>query len=436
MLTYFLSASIYLALFYVIYRVVFHPMTFFAWNRALIVAGVAFALLAPILPTDVIWHARPPKEFAVLSFSKVQQILTERATPAAMESPHPWSSLQWITLVYLLGTGLMFLRFCGGLYRIGRLIGKTAGGGIVETKSINASFFGWIFLQSDLEAPSRKTVLLHEQYHARRWHSLDNLCMEGLRIVFWFHPLVYRLHGLLRETHEWETDAYMRRQMDPKVYAHLLLGLNASANPALCHGYNASLLAKRMHVMFQKPTIAMKKVMYLLLIPAMAASVALVSPLAARAQLQSVTITGALPVKGVFWRQAPNEDVLVLALDKIMGPENGVLQEKSFVDFRETGLADIMGSFSRDGWELASIQYVDTVNGSHFNVGFGLTPLSRLKDFGDHFMASATYRVSEVISDQLLIVCRVDKKTGQPRVFSMPRGKAEEVLGLYLPQSF
>jgi hypothetical protein len=442
MFTYFLSASVYLTLFYIVYQVAFHRMTFFSWNRALILAGLAFTLLAPLVPADVVWHTQPPKAIGNFTFLRVQSFLvggndTKAGHGTPMGTLTPWSVLKW---VYLAGVGVMLLRCCLGIYRLKRLIGSGAreGKGIIGTPDTNASFFRWIFLQSNLDGSARETVLLHERYHARRWHSMDNLLMEGLSILFWFHPLMYRFRRLLQETHEWETDAYMREQMDPKAYAHLLLGLNTGTNPRLCHGYSASSMAKRMHVLFQKPTIAMKKAMYLLVIPCLAAAMALVSPFAtkAQAQIQTVTIVGSLPSKGVFFRQTADEDIMVVSFKKMLG--NGDLDDQlmHYRNFLEKGMGEVGPSFQKDHWEFTTSEYVDSLHGNQLNIGFGLTPWARMKEFKDGPMTGATYRVNDVIDAQRLVVCTVNKQTGHPRVVSMTPANIREAFGFDVPVDF
>ncbi len=48
-----------------------------------------------------------------------------------------------------------------------------------------------IYIPFGLEASRREMILLHEQYHIRRWDHLVKLFASVLLAVYWFHPLVW-----------------------------------------------------------------------------------------------------------------------------------------------------------------------------------------------------------------------------------------------------
>ena len=48
-----------------------------------------------------------------------------------------------------------------------------------------------IYIPFGLEACRREMILLHEQYHIRRWDHLVKLFASVLLAVYWFHPLVW-----------------------------------------------------------------------------------------------------------------------------------------------------------------------------------------------------------------------------------------------------
>jgi hypothetical protein len=254
-LAYLVKASAYLCLCYLLYQLVFRRLPYHNWNRMLILGMVAFSLCAPLLPSSS-WSAVAPFRNLVNSYPGTGQ------TPA----------LGWILVVY--GTGLLFaaLRFCRDGIRVWRMVyrqnpERKEGCLLVHPAAVNASFFKLIFLRGDLEADHLRAVLLHERYHVRRWHSLDNTFMEAVKLLLWFHPFVYGFHRLLREVHEFETDAFMKGQMAPREYAHLLLHLNSPASLPLCNAYNVDPLTRRIHLLFHKPNTALRKRTYLLLLP-------------------------------------------------------------------------------------------------------------------------------------------------------------------------
>ena len=285
-LVYLTKVSACLCFYYLLYLLVFRRLPYHNWNRMLILGMVAFSVIAPMLPMSS-WPAAAPFRDLVNGYLlKTYDRLT--GSPAAARfgsNSEQVPALVWIIVVY--GTGLLLatLRFFRDAARVWRMVyrqnlERKEGCLLVHPAAVNASFFKLIFLRGDLEEDHIRAVLLHEQYHVRRWHSLDNTFMEVFKLLLWFHPFVYGFHRLLREVHEFETDAFMKGQMAPREYAHLLLHLNNPASPALCNAYNVDPLTRRIHLLFHKPNTALRKPTYLLLLPFL---------------ILSLTIVGALP---------------------------------------------------------------------------------------------------------------------------------------------
>jgi BlaR1 peptidase M56 len=250
-LIYLMKVSAYLCLCYLLYQLVFRRLPYHSWNRMLILGMVTFSVFAPLLPSSS-WSVVAP------------------FGPAAGIERQP--AMGWVIVVYGAGLLLAALRFCRDGISVWRMVRRqtperTEGCLLVRPAAVNASFFKLIFLRGDLEENHLRAVLLHERYHVRRWHSLDNTFMEMVKLLLWFHPFVYRFHRQLREVHEFETDAFMKGQMAPREYAHLLLHLNSPASLSLCNAYNVSPLARRIHTLFHKPSTTWRKQTYLLMLP-------------------------------------------------------------------------------------------------------------------------------------------------------------------------
>jgi len=274
-LVYLMKVSAYLCLCYLLYQLVFRRLPYHSWNRMLILGMVAFSVFAPLLPSPS-WSGVAPLRDLVNSYL-LKTCVRLTGSPADAHSGasagiERLPAMVWIVVVY--GTGLLLaaLRFGRDGISVWRMVRRqtperTEGCLLVRPAAVNASFFKLIFLRGDLEDDHLWAVLLHERYHVRRWHSLDNTFMEVVKLLLWFHPFVYRFHRLLREVHEFETDAFMKGQMAPREYAHLLLHLNSPVSLSLCNAYNVSPLARRIHLLFYKPNTALRKRTYLLLLP-------------------------------------------------------------------------------------------------------------------------------------------------------------------------
>ncbi len=132
------------------------------------------------------------------------------------------------------------------------------------------SFFNYIFVQkSDLSDRQRKNVLLHEQFHADRWHSFDLLLVGFLSILQWFNPFIYLLKRALTETHEFQADqAVVDRGVDKLHYQQLLLAQSRSIVFAgLTSKFNQSLIKNRLKMMNRIKSNNSAVIKYFLLIP-------------------------------------------------------------------------------------------------------------------------------------------------------------------------
>lgn len=453
---YLFSASVYLALFYGLYRLLYHRLTFHTWNRALILGMVSFALLAPLFPATGTFLGHTPRTFATGPILGVHAFINgagDFITGAGNahgantgQTDGRFNRLTWAGLLYLAGLLTALIVSCRNIRQLGRILRagpmeKIPGFRLIRAAPVNASFFRTIFLRNDLEEAETAAVLLHEQYHAVKWHSLDNIFMELLKVIFWFHPLVYRFHRLLREQHEFEVDACMTRQMDPKQYAHLLLQLSTSAHLPLINEYSVSPLTKRIYFLFKTPHTAMKKTMYLLLIPCAALSVILFTPYAHAQQIQDVVIrdvvlsdmdvidVGPVVSKGVFFKDDSNGTTMVISLQEIIGKD---LSYEKFDQFLTNIYPPMAEAFIRKGWNL-NYNVVQGPENTLQTLGFGLT---RTHASSHSASTTATWRVKEVVDGNDLIMCSTDKKSRWVRTVSFTPAEAKKYLGYDLPAAF
>jgi TonB family protein len=87
------------------------------------------------------------------------------------------------------------------------------------------SFFRLVFVPERLlNDPGIDKVLLHEQAHVRKLHSLDLVFIEILSIFFWFHPAIWYLRREMKMQHEFEADHFVINQkVDKASYQELLI---------------------------------------------------------------------------------------------------------------------------------------------------------------------------------------------------------------------
>ena len=99
-------------------------------------------------------------------------------------------------------------------------------------------------------------VMLHEEAHIRQGHSYDTLLMNVLKVIAWFHPLVYLYDRALTQTHEYAADAAVLQQTTGANYARLLSKqmLTGRSMLPVHYFFRSSQTLDRIHMIYTKNT--------------------------------------------------------------------------------------------------------------------------------------------------------------------------------------
>ena len=204
-----------------------------------------------------------------------------------------------VSLLYLLGLGKIQKRI-----RIKGLL-------VIPIRGDRSpfSFFRMVFIPERLIGePSLEQVLLHEQAHIRKLHSLDLIFTEFLTIIFWFHPAIWYLRRELKLQHEYEADQFVLRFADRLEYQQLLLSFSfIKEGLPITNPFNFSPLKKRIMMMNKQTRKSKTRLMV-----SMFASMAL---FAGMLLLQSAGVVASQPLL------AQNDDGTVSALVAGLLPE-------------------------------------------------------------------------------------------------------------------
>ena len=95
---------------------------------------------------------------------------------------------------------------------------------------------------------------MHEQVHARQWHSIDVFIIEAVMILNWFNPIVYFYRRAIKHIHEFIADDHATKEAANKAdYAMLLLTqtFHVPSHNLVNSFFNHSLLKQRI-IMLQK----------------------------------------------------------------------------------------------------------------------------------------------------------------------------------------
>ena len=279
---YLLKVNAGIALFYAFYKLFCQRDTFFLWRRFALLSFLGISFLYPLFDIQD-WVMEQPAIYELADYYTVLMNTEEvtAAAPVAYEAPQRPDLLTLFTYLYYTGVLVMSLRFIIQLVSICRIRWKGQvvylnGQRIISLPSeFNPfSFFGWIFLYlPKLEEESREEILMHEQTHARQWHSVDVIVSELANIVCWFNPFSWLLKGEIRLNLEYLADNQVAKTMeDSKQYQYHLLGLaHTNSKTGLYNNFNVSQIKSRIIMMNKKRTRTAGRIKYALFAPLAAA---------------------------------------------------------------------------------------------------------------------------------------------------------------------
>lgn len=391
MISYLLTVTGSLLLFYALYAALLHRLTFYRWNRIFIFSAIALSLLLPLLEAPQSSPTLAAAYEPVLVFTGAEK-WTEAPGIQATDT-----RTNVVAYIYIAGVALMLL-FLGGkalrLYKLFRTGERESSGPliIIRTASLNASFFRTIFLQKGLSQAEEIAVLRHESAHARRYHSVDNIAMEILKVIGWFNPVLYLFHRRLKELHEFEADAIVAQQLGRADYARMLIKLNTEKDIQLLNLYGSHPLKKRIRFLFNSNSHHMKKLMYLLILPCFVLGMFSFAPLTANGTNEASGTGFVLTTKN-------GEKRLVINLRDLLGEK---ASWKALEDFERNAFPKLRAAFLEEDYHLNIESKVMGDKDDVKELGISLEAI--------HGRVSSTYRVEEMIRNNYIIVIGYNKK--------------------------
>ncbi|CAM1367315.1 energy transducer TonB [Tenacibaculum xiamenense] len=271
MINYIIQVLLFQALFILIYDLFLSKETFFKGNRWYLLGTVFLSLLLPLAKFSSIKESVATEYMIMLP----EVVLS----PQRVIEKSPWyESLSALNIFIYLGVSVFFLIFLMKLVKVMRLISrnrieKRQGYTLVllPGRSRAFSFFGYIFIGEKLEGEKREEIIEHELIHVKQNHSIDLLIFELLRIVLWFNPAIYLYHKRITLIHEYITDAEMSKVTNRPHYINSLLSevFQVESISFINQFYKHSLIKKRIIMMTKEQSKKVKRLKYLLLLPAL-----------------------------------------------------------------------------------------------------------------------------------------------------------------------
>ena len=176
-----------------------------------------------------------------------------------------------LLVIYFLGVFISLLKYTIGLYTIYKIYRSGEKVEIDECHIIvherdilPFSFFNHIYLHARvLKSPGLQSFMLHEQAHISGRHSVDRMLMGIMKIVFWFHPQVYRYTSLLKETHEFTADNHASN--NTQKYDKALVDVMQYNSLLLVNNFHGSNFKRRINMLNRTTNKSIRP--YLLFIP-------------------------------------------------------------------------------------------------------------------------------------------------------------------------
>lgn len=275
MIVYFLKVSVSLALFWLMYRLVFKRLTFFAFNRFFLIGSVILSFTLPLVR-----FMDHPINLAIANYTlgidwEQITLAPHMMDTAARESSSafPLSVLLWVyfaVAAFLAAKGIFGFLNARKKYAHG-LVQKKAGITFIVSRKLKVPFtvFRTIYLDPYTFEKSVTPVIRHEMVHARQLHSLDLLMMEFACAFLWFNPFVFLFRRSIRDNHEYLADdlANENRQDLVSYMQALSDTMTRSVYPVYASYFTSSTIKKRIIMLTNKKSNSYKKWLYLLMVP-------------------------------------------------------------------------------------------------------------------------------------------------------------------------
>jgi TonB family protein len=271
-----IKAAIYLAGFYLVYRVFLSRDTLYGRNRTFILLSAISAMILPLITIRTNNSLEVPVFGKVLSEIFVSGDASNNSSSIAGNSV--LLGYKWLVIIYMSGLIFFGLKLIFDFLELVYLIGTQEKGKshIIKFHGLNTagfSAFGHIFVSSRLTSEEACEIIKHEQNHLNHHHSADIILIELVMLFQWFNPAIYFFSRSLRAVHEYQADEecinlgisvnnYQKLLMNQIFKSKIFTITNSFSNP--------SLVKKRMIMMTKQRSGSLANFKLLLVLPVIA----------------------------------------------------------------------------------------------------------------------------------------------------------------------
>jgi hypothetical protein len=268
MLAYLINVSLTWIILFVIYKSLLESEKYFKLNRFYLLSSLVLGLLLPLVSYIPFGEVTAlPIITSELNYTYQEQLVLiselSRSINSEMsitESSFTFSWISFFQLLYFLGFTIVAIRMITSVTKLVALFRKsiivempTHSEIVVDDMILPFSFMRYIFISAhEYNSIDRSNILRHELYHVKARHSIDVLCIELLKMIFWWNPMVYLYKQSIAENHEYAADEAVLIHSSRKQYCELLMKKTfPNVNLELTNPFFQTFIKKRITMMYQ-----------------------------------------------------------------------------------------------------------------------------------------------------------------------------------------
>ena len=311
LLVYQLKVGICLIAFYLVWKLLLSRETLHRFNRVLLLAVTALALVLPWIRLTLD-HPSPVGE----GFISIEDLLVVPLVDAESQEAASWNFVRIAYIIYIVGVAVMLLWNLYNVVSLRRLLRRGRAERLPNGDRLHVmtgdiapfSYFRHIVVNEQDMRDAPQEILTHEQAHIRLGHSYDVLFMDVVLLFQWWNPAAWLLRRELKQVHEYEADeAVLHRGVDARQYQLLLIRKSVGDQLfSMANNLNYQSLKKRIRMMTTKKSSRWQQLRALTVVPVAAlALVAFARPevVAVSGQIEEQALLPALSVE----QAAPSE---------------------------------------------------------------------------------------------------------------------------------
>jgi TonB family protein len=326
LIIYLIKAVICLAALYIVSQLFLCRDTMYERNRIFILLSLLSSLLLPLITIET----KEPLDMQFFSKDLTDVYITGNFnSPTNSAEQYFIADLGKIALyIYITGVLIFGLKLLSEIAILLILIikNKKNTSHVIRLKdnSLSAfSAFGHIFIQSDMDSEEAEKIVRHEQKHLNRYHFVDIILIEVIKVIQWFNPFIYLFDRSLRAVHEYQADMEcIRSGITVHGYQGLMLNQVFSTKifNTVNNFSNPTLIKKRMIMMTKRRSKALVNLKILLVLPVLLILLISFSTCAVMKKSAGTATVGSQPVSETTMTTSTEPEPFVVVEEMPMFP--------------------------------------------------------------------------------------------------------------------